>query len=741
MPFARQWVKVSLLFGLLGTALGAGTRILDLEHQSRVFGETRHYRIFLPPGYDASPEKRYPVIYFFHGWGERYNQGPREGRGSYDAAEDYDGDNIAAFVEKNPVIVVKWDGYNPRTPGEEYPRPYNIGPVETHRQFAVYFPEFVKYIDSTYRTIADREHRGISGLSMGGFMAFWVGGKYPHLVGSISNFMGSPEFVVGPGDFPTEYLHTDMYRNYEGVRTRLVMGSRDFIRWYHAQMNRIWDFLRPSYEHQIFDWDHGTPGMAKQLQFHLDAFEDPLPEPRIWHHFDVYPTFEVWGYSVATDRHRPGFTLLENVSRSGFRSSVREWLPDGQTMPDVGVNLATERLYRPAGEYELVDVNLRTGAVRRERQRADAAGRLHIRLDGDLHEVGITESETPVLTLAQFGIANADWATAGKRVELDLHLLNKGTAPANLITVTLTSRNKGVEIPRGDARAEHLTPGQIRISPGFCFEVKDREQAAASFDLHLTDETGQTWIVPFEVRLFPEVGEFENVEIADGRRFAVQLKGNRIEETLLGIGNGDGEVNPGESVVAVIRDQGVFRLLSLHSGDHCVNPSGLNQRFSDYWGNYDHVGGSAKYSMPTIAASCPPGHEVPFFAEFLVPNAPEHLLKRGIVKMSVTGADRTAPSARSLALLQNNVIQVQLIEGGAVTAVSATISRVADPSFVVGVELNDGGLNGDRAAGDTWFSAVAPDLPESAYRITLEMTDDAGNSRKETLDLVKAVPR
>ena len=93
-------------------------RILDLTHDGAVFGEARQYRVFLPSDYDAAPAKRYPVIYFFHGWSERHNRPPNTGRG-YDAGDDYGGDNIASFVASHDVIVVKWDGFNPRTPGED----------------------------------------------------------------------------------------------------------------------------------------------------------------------------------------------------------------------------------------------------------------------------------------------------------------------------------------------------------------------------------------------------------------------------------------------------------------------------------------------------------------------------------------------------------------------------------------------------------------------------------------------
>ena len=135
-------IVLSTLIATGGPWAQPDARILDLKHYSSVFGEERNFRVFLPPSYDQTAERRYPVIYFFHGWGERYNQPPRGGPG-YDSGDQYGGDNIARFVGSNDVIVVRWDGYNPRVPGEDYPRPYNISPVETYRQFPLYFPELV----------------------------------------------------------------------------------------------------------------------------------------------------------------------------------------------------------------------------------------------------------------------------------------------------------------------------------------------------------------------------------------------------------------------------------------------------------------------------------------------------------------------------------------------------------------------------------------------------------------------
>jgi pimeloyl-ACP methyl ester carboxylesterase len=365
-------IRVLALFAAALPARAADAIILDRTHESRIFHETRHYRIFLPPGY-ADSQKRYPVIYWFHGYGERYNQGPTDKE--YERGNDYNGDNLANFVATHDVIIVKWDGYNDST------RPYNIGPVETDRQFPLYFAELVAHIDAHYRTISDREHRAMAGLSMGGFMSFWIAGKYPDLVSSASSFMGSPEFVVGPREFPVEYSHDVMAGNYAGVRTRLVTGNRDFIRFYHRRMNQIWKI--PTHETEEFDSDHGVPGLAKTLAFHMNAFVNPLPRPDSWSHADVYPNFSVWDWTVESDRRRPGFTSLQNVSRDGFESEVREWLPGGKLLSEVHLKITTARLYPPNTALNA------TTSQGMQVLKTDHEGRLHIALDGGANSISI----------------------------------------------------------------------------------------------------------------------------------------------------------------------------------------------------------------------------------------------------------------------------------------------------------------------------------------------------------------
>ena len=110
--YKRRCVKIILVMLLAFADVTAQDRdsasIIDARHYSNVFGEARNYRVFLPPSYHEDSQKRYPVIYFYHGWSQRYF-GSSNPYGDFDKGDDNGGDNIANFVSAHDVIVVKAD--------------------------------------------------------------------------------------------------------------------------------------------------------------------------------------------------------------------------------------------------------------------------------------------------------------------------------------------------------------------------------------------------------------------------------------------------------------------------------------------------------------------------------------------------------------------------------------------------------------------------------------------------------
>ncbi len=726
----RSIFKLSVLLIVIfwpGYINAGEVKIIDSRHYSNVFGEMRNYRIFLPPGYDKNPQKRYPVIYFFHGWSQRYF-GITRGSG-FDKGNDNDGDNIANFVAEHDVIVVKWDGFNLRPDDEYYLRPYNISPVETYRQFPIYFPELVKYIDSNYRTIPDRSHRAVSGLSMGGFMTFWVGGKYPHLISAAGNFCGSPEFMVGPRKFPVEYRHIDIYKNYNGMKLRLNFGTKDFIRCYHKDLNRIWTQVMDNYEYEIYETAHVTCGLGEMFEFLMKTFENSSPKPKKWHHIDVYPEFSVWGYNVNSDRDFPGFTILENVNKRGFRTSVREFLTDGELMPFVNLYVTTTPIYGKNREYIVNDINLTKNKSAQYIIQSDNIGRLKIPLDGYLHEIGINKKrDIPNLSLASFEIDNMNWAAPMKNEKISIKLLNKGGIKVDGVRAELNATRNSVNIIGGESEFGSIAVNEIKNSKTpFIFYVNADSIEIVKFKLVIKDKENRKWSEFFEVPIKVSQPEFKNIVIADGKRFTVARAGTSKTTISLGAGNGDGAANPGESIAILVNDQNNYWRTYLYTSDKYVNPGGINPRLSDNWGSYDHVGGSAKYSIPVISSDCPQNHIIEFFAEYWLPDYPDHIIKRGKVIIKVTGEDRTPPQVRWVKIPGDNIIQAKVFDGGKIEYVKATLRYRNDPKKIFDIILNDDGIDGDRIKEDNVFSKKISEQKFGLYNVEIETADFLGN--------------
>jgi hypothetical protein len=562
------------------------------------------------------------VIYWFHGYGQRSNGGGVKPEREQDTG--YDGDNFKTYVGAHDVIVVKIDGYNPRTPGEKYVRPWNISPVETSRQFPHLFPEVVDYIDKHYRTIADRDHRATSGLSMGGFMSYWVSGKYPQLVSSASNFMGSSEFMVGPRGFDVEYRHDEMRDNYEGLRTRHVLGLKDFILFYHRRMNALWRYTRPAHEWEEFDFDHGTPGIAKTFDFHMRNFANPLPRPAVWSHSDVYPNFEVWDWQVVSNRRRPGITTLANVSSTGFRSSVREWLFDGATLPSVKLTVVSAPVYPPKKLQRITIVRTRDGKVQTETLAADEKGRLAIDLDGDEYEVGIGPG--PVLALRGCRIEGMNWATAGKPVKAEIRFWNKGAAPSKPTVLKWLTANPGVSYETPTAALPAIAPGRF-ADVLLVFTVNDPQREIVKMRA-----TGEGVQLPLEVSLYPDAPLTSQFRVADGTNQLMFYQAVKKDTAALGNGNADGKASPGERIAILLPEDDAWRGAELFTNDSCVETS---TRLSDVWSSYDHVGASAKTTLLWVREDCAPGRKVRMMARYVLPNKPLHIVRHAVIEMPV----------------------------------------------------------------------------------------------------------
>jgi enterochelin esterase-like enzyme len=156
---------------------------------SKTTEDWRRIFVYTPPSYDSDRETRYPVLYLQHGGGEDETGWPNQGRMAFIM------DNLIAAKKAKPMIVVMEKGYA-RKAGETPPAaPQPGAPRDFSRAFSAFEEVMVKdlipMIDATYRTLPDRDHRAMAGLSMGGGQTFQITLDHPELFSYIGGFSGA----------------------------------------------------------------------------------------------------------------------------------------------------------------------------------------------------------------------------------------------------------------------------------------------------------------------------------------------------------------------------------------------------------------------------------------------------------------------------------------------------------------------------------------------------------------------
>lgn len=131
-------------------------QLRELYFYSKSTESMRRAFVYTPPGYDQQTDRKYPVLYLQHGWGENEYGWGEQGCAAIIM------DNLIAEKKTRPFIIVMTYGMTNeiRMGGL---RNFQIEPFET-----VLVKELIPYIDENFRTLADASNRAMAGLSMGG---------------------------------------------------------------------------------------------------------------------------------------------------------------------------------------------------------------------------------------------------------------------------------------------------------------------------------------------------------------------------------------------------------------------------------------------------------------------------------------------------------------------------------------------------------------------------------------------
>lgn len=128
-------------------------QVRSIYYWSAVNGMERHVNVYIPAEYEKNPGKKYPVLYLVHGWGENENGWSVQGH----MANIMDG--LIESGKAVPMIIVMPSG-DIQTNSDVRQASGNITDI--------YIKDLIPFIDNTFRTYTDREHRAMAGLSRGG---------------------------------------------------------------------------------------------------------------------------------------------------------------------------------------------------------------------------------------------------------------------------------------------------------------------------------------------------------------------------------------------------------------------------------------------------------------------------------------------------------------------------------------------------------------------------------------------
>jgi len=259
-------------------------QVREVWYDSKVTGTWRHALVYLPPGYDEQVKRRYPVLYLQHGGGEDETGWVRQGRANFIL------DNLIAAGSTQPMIVVMAYGYARRA-GQPIPDLTGKPPGSPERAKAMLdmasafeadvTEALIPFVDSTFRTTADRDHRAMAGLSMGGMQTFHVTLRHLDLFSYIGGFSGAGAAQMLAGEkLDARTAYNGAFADPEafakkvrllwlGVGTDEPERMREGIRGLHASLTEAkiphvyWE--SPGTDHEWQTWRRDLKDFAPRL--------------------------------------------------------------------------------------------------------------------------------------------------------------------------------------------------------------------------------------------------------------------------------------------------------------------------------------------------------------------------------------------------------------------------------------------------------------------------------------------
>lgn len=279
-------------------------RLSALWYDSTIPGTPRRRMlVYTPVGYERGG--RYPVLYLLHGSGGDETSWSQYGR----VCQIFD--HLIAQKKIVPMIVVMPNGIADRAAAPGYD-PQDKRPVTSKNMESMmgaversFVPDIVSYIDSHYRTVADKEHRAIAGLSLGGLQTIATAANNPGVFGYVGLFSAQTTNGLKDNDFKKVQrfakrmmnLHKNLPFLTKGDLGKKMMGLADDL---HNGDITVYDSIDTKLRRQfsagvdLYYIAVGRDDFVKKLNDDFRRRLDTLSLPYIYHETDGGHSWENW---------------------------------------------------------------------------------------------------------------------------------------------------------------------------------------------------------------------------------------------------------------------------------------------------------------------------------------------------------------------------------------------------------------------------------------------------------------
>ncbi len=250
------------------TKIALPTTVENYKLNSKLMAREMPYRVVLPTNYNQSNEKTfYPVVYLLHGLTGHFENWTNQGK-------------VAEYAAKYNFIIVTPEGNN-----GWYTDSASV-PNDKYESYII--QELIPEIDKKYRTLKDKNHRVMAGLSMGGYGSMKFGLKYPEMFSLVGSFSGA----LGAGTWTQKDVGA------KGVIAESLLSVFGIENSQARQANDVFKLVRemPADKIKTLPFIYVDCGTEDILYQNNRNFADLLVERKIPHEFRELPGIHDWRF-------------------------------------------------------------------------------------------------------------------------------------------------------------------------------------------------------------------------------------------------------------------------------------------------------------------------------------------------------------------------------------------------------------------------------------------------------------